>query len=95
MPVHLGFPVLGIALVHHGAVVETQELSRPASGIVVIQCDGLGRHWTWTTPEDLNYGYDAVIKRSNDNNRAANLVSEEAMILELWHIVEKKARYWI
>jgi hypothetical protein len=29
MPVHLGLPILGIPLVHHGAVVEAQELRRP------------------------------------------------------------------
>ena len=28
MPVHLGLPVLGIPLVHHGAVVEAQQLRR-------------------------------------------------------------------
>ena len=28
MPVHLGLPILGIPLVHHGAVVEAQELRR-------------------------------------------------------------------
>ena len=29
MPVHLGLPILGIPFVHHGAVVEAQELRRP------------------------------------------------------------------
>ena len=29
MPVHLGLPILGIPLVHHGAVIEAQELRRP------------------------------------------------------------------
>ena len=30
MPVHLGLPILGIPFVHHGAVIEAQELRRPA-----------------------------------------------------------------
>ena len=29
MPVHLGLPILGLPLVHHGAVIEAQELRRP------------------------------------------------------------------
>jgi hypothetical protein len=29
MPVHLGLPILGIPFVHHGAVIEAQELRRP------------------------------------------------------------------
>src|SRR4051795_6238167 len=29
MPVHLGLPILGIPLVHHGAVVEAQKLRSP------------------------------------------------------------------
>jgi hypothetical protein len=29
MPAHLGLPILGIPLVHHGAVIEAQELRRP------------------------------------------------------------------
>jgi hypothetical protein len=29
MPVHLGLPILCIPLIHHGAVIEAQELRRP------------------------------------------------------------------
>jgi hypothetical protein len=51
------------------------------------------------TPADtcshLNYGDDAVINRPNENDRAGNLVREEAMILELGQVTIKQARYRI
>lgn len=47
------------------------------------------------TCSHLNYGDDAVINRPNENDRAGNLVREEAMILELGQVTIKQARYRI
>ena len=69
--------------------------ARPLDLLVVADAIRLFGRRACRYGSHLNYGDDAVINRPNENDRAGNLVREEAMILELGQVTIKQARYRI